>query len=477
MFKTASEVVKFIKDENVEFLDVRFTDLPGVQQHFNLPASMIDEDFFINGQLFDASSIRGFASIHESDMQLIPDVTTAFIDPFRDRKTLVMNFDIYNPRNGEIYGRDPRQVAKKAQAFLSSTGIADTAYFAPEAEFFIFDEVRYETKANTSYHFVDSIEGAWNSAKAVEDHGGKNLGNKTPYKGGYFPVTPTDHLADIRDEIVIKLANVGLSVERSHHEVGTAGQCEINYRFDTLLRAADDVLKFKYVVKNEAQAWDKTATFMPKPLFGDNGSGMHVHQSLWKDGKPLFYDENGYGGLSDLARWYIGGLLKHAPSLLAFTNPTVNSYHRLVPGFEAPVNLVYSAGNRSAAIRIPMTGTNPKAKRIEFRAPDASGNPYLAFAAMLMAGLDGIKNRIEPHAPVDKDLYELPAEEAKNIPQVPGSLEEVLKALEADHDYLLAGDVFTKDLIETWIDYKREKEIKPFAQRPHPYEFELYYGV
>jgi glutamine synthetase len=477
MFKTASEVVKFIKDENVEFLDVRFTDLPGVQQHFNLPASMIDEDFFINGQLFDASSIRGFASIHESDMQLIPDVTTAFIDPFRDRKTLVMNFDIYNPRNGEIYGRDPRQVAKKAQAFLSSTGIADTAYFAPEAEFFIFDEVRYETKANTSYHFVDSIEGAWNSAKAVEDHGGKNLGNKTPYKGGYFPVTPTDHLADIRDEIVIKLANVGLSVERSHHEVGTAGQCEINYRFDTLLRAADDVLKFKYVVKNEAQAWDKTATFMPKPLFGDNGSGMHVHQSLWKDGKPLFYDESGYGGLSDLARWYIGGLLKHAPSLLAFTNPTVNSYHRLVPGFEAPVNLVYSAGNRSAAIRIPMTGTNPKAKRIEFRAPDASGNPYLAYAAMLMAGLDGIKNRIEPHAPVDKDLYELPAEEAKNIPQVPGSLEEVLKALEADHDYLLAGDVFTKDLIETWIDYKREKEIKPFAQRPHPYEFELYYGV
>ena len=477
MFKTASEVVKFIKDENVEFLDVRFTDLPGVQQHFNLPASMIDEDFFINGQLFDASSIRGFASIHESDMQLIPDVTTAFIDPFRDRKTLVMNFDIYNPRNGEIYGRDPRQVAKKAQAFLSSTGIADTAYFAPEAEFFIFDEVRYETKANTAYHFVDSIEGAWNSAKAVEDHGGKNLGNKTPYKGGYFPVTPTDHLADIRDEIVIKLANVGLEVERSHHEVGTAGQCEINYRFDTLLRAADDVLKFKYVVKNEAQAWDKTATFMPKPLFGDNGSGMHVHQSLWKDGKPLFYDENGYGGLSDLARWYIGGLLKHAPSLLAFTNPTVNSYHRLVPGFEAPVNLVYSAGNRSAAIRIPMTGTNPKAKRIEFRAPDASGNPYLAFAAMLMAGLDGIKNRIEPHAPVDKDLYELPAEEAKNIPQVPGSLEEVLKALESDHDYLLAGDVFTKDLIETWIDYKREKEIKPFAQRPHPYEFELYYGV
>ncbi|NBS86102.1 MAG: type I glutamate--ammonia ligase, partial [Micrococcales bacterium] len=388
-----------------------------------------------------------------------------------------INFDIYNPRNGEIYGRDPRQVAKKAEAYLASTGIADTAFFAPEAEFFIFDEVRYETKANTSYHFVDSIEGTWNSAREVESDGGRNLGNKTPYKGGYFPVSPVDHLADIRDEIVLNLEKAGLSVERSHHEVGTAGQCEINYRFDTLLKSADDVMKFKYIVKNTAFNYNKTATFMPKPLFGDNGSGMHVHQSLWKDGKPLFYDENGYGGLSDLARWYIGGLLKHAPSLLAFTNPTVNSYHRLVPGFEAPVNLVYSAGNRSAAIRIPMTGTNPKAKRIEFRAPDASGNAYLAFAAMLMAGLDGIKNRIEPHAPVDKDLYELPPEEAKNIPQVPGSLEEVLKALEADHDYLIQGDVFTKDLIETWIDYKREKEIKPFAQRPHPYEFELYYGV
>lgn len=477
MFKSASEVIKFIKDEDVKFLDVRFTDLPGVQQHFNLPVSMIDEDFFVNGQLFDASSIRGFASIHESDMQLIPDVTTAYLDTFRVEKTLVINFDIYNPRNGEIYGRDPRQVAKKAEAYLASTGIADTAYFAPEAEFFIFDEVRYETKSNTAYHFVDSIEGAWNSAKETESDGGRNLGNKTPYKGGYFPVSPVDHLADIRDEIVLNLEKAGLQVERSHHEVGTAGQCEINYRFNTLLNAADDVLKFKYIVKNTSYNYNKTATFMPKPLFGDNGSGMHVHQSLWKDGKPLFYDENGYGGLSDIARWYIGGILKHAPSLLAFTNPTVNSYHRLVPGFEAPVNLVYSAGNRSAAIRIPMTGTNPKAKRIEFRAPDASGNPYLAFAAMLMAGLDGIKNRIEPHAPVDKDLYELPAEEAKNIPQVPGSLDEVLKALEADHDYLLAGDVFTKDLIETWIDYKREREIKPFAQRPHPYEFELYYGV
>ncbi|NDC19769.1 MAG: type I glutamate--ammonia ligase, partial [Microbacteriaceae bacterium] len=323
MFKSASEVIKFIKDEDVKFLDVRFTDLPGVQQHFNLPVSQIDEDFFVNGQLFDASSIRGFASIHESDMQLIPDVTTAYLDTFRVEKTLVINFDIYNPRNGEIYGRDPRQVAKKAEAYLASTGIADTAFFAPEAEFFIFDEVRYETKANTSYHFVDSIEGTWNSAREVESDGGRNLGNKTPYKGGYFPVSPVDHLADIRDEIVLNLEKAGLSVERSHHEVGTAGQCEINYRFDTLLKSADDVMKFKYIVKNTAFNYNKTATFMPKPLFGDNGSGMHVHQSLWKDGKPLFYDENGYGGLSDLARWYIGGLLKHAPSLLAFTNPTV----------------------------------------------------------------------------------------------------------------------------------------------------------
>ena len=474
MFKTASEVVKFIKDNDVKFLDVRFTDLPGVQQHFNLPASMIDEEFFVDGQLFDGSSIRGFASIHESDMQLIPDVTTAYVDAFRVEKTLNMVFDIYNPRNGEIYHKDPRQVAKKAQAYLATTGIADTAFFAPEAEFFIFDDVRYEVKQNSAFHFIDSSEAAWNSGRVEE---GGNLANKTPFKGGYFPVSPVDQHADMRDSIVLELEAAGLAVERSHHEVGTAGQGEINYKFDTLLRAADDILKFKYIVKNVAHQYGKTATFMPKPLFGDNGSGMHVHQSLWKDGKPLFYDENGYGGLSDLARWYIGGILKHAPSLLAFTNPTVNSYHRLVPGFEAPVNLVYSAGNRSASIRIPMTGTNPKAKRIEFRAPDASSNPYLAFAAMLMAGLDGIQNRIEPHEPVDKDLYELPAEEAKLIPQVPGSLGEVLVALENDHDYLLKGGVFTKELIETWIDYKREKEIKPLAQRPHPYEFELYYGV
>ena len=474
MFSNSSEVLTFIKDTGVVFLDLRFTDLPGVQQHFNIPAATVDEEFFQVGQLFDGSSIRGFASIHESDMQLIPDVSTAYVDPFRAERTLIMLFDIYNPRNGEIYSRDPRQVAKKAEKYLTSTGIADTAFFASEAEFYIFDDVRYEVKQNSSFYAVDSSEGAWNSGRIEE---GGNLGNKTPVKGGYFPVSPIDQQVDLRDDICLKLADAGLIIERSHHEVGSGGQGEINYRFDTLLHAADDILKFKYIVKNTALQWNKSATFMPKPLFGDNGSGMHTHQSLWSDGKPLFYDESGYGGLSDTARWYIGGLLKHAAAVLAFTNPTLNSYRRLVPGFEAPVNLVYSAGNRSASIRIPITGTNPKAKRIEFRAPDASGNPYLAFAAQLMAGLDGIRNKTEPHEPVDKDLYELPPEEAKNIPQVPASLEAALAALEADHDFLTVGNVFTTDLIETWINYKREYEITPAAQRPHPFEYELYYGV
>ena len=474
MFSDSSEVLSFIKDTDVKFLDIRFTDLPGVQQHFNIPAASVDEEFFTVGQLFDGSSIRGFASIHESDMQLIPDVSTAYVDPFRIERTLVMLFDIYNPRNGEIYGRDPRQVARKAEKYLASTGIADTAFFAPEAEFYIFDDVRFEVKQNSSFFSVDSEEGAWNSGRVEE---GGNLANKTPFKGGYFPVSPVDKQADLRDDISLKLIEAGLILERAHHEVGSGGQAEINYRFDTMVHAADDILKFKYIVKNTAEAWGKTATFMPKPLFGDNGSGMHTHQSLWNDGTPLFYDESGYGGLSDVARWYIGGLLKHAPAVLAFTNPTINSYRRLVKGFEAPVNLVYSAGNRSAAIRIPITGTNPKAKRIEFRAPDASSNPYLAFAAQLMAGLDGIRNKIEPHEPIDKDLYELPPEEAKNIPQVPGSLEEALVALEGDQDFLTAGGVFTQDLIDTWISYKREKELLPMAQRPHPYEYELYYGV
>ena len=474
MFQSNDEVKKFLKDSDVEFVDVRFVDLPGVMQHFNMPVSAFDDSAMEDGLMFDGSSIRGFQAINESDMKLLPDPATAYLDPFRKAKTLVMNFAVVDPYTGEPYSRDPRGVAGKAEAYLKSTGIADTAFFGPEAEFYVFDDVRYDFQANEGYYHIDSIEGAWNTGRVEE---GGNRGYKTRFKGGYFPVPPVDHFADIRDDMVSKLMQVGLQVERSHHEVGTAGQGEINYKFNTLQHAADEVMLFKYIIKNVAWEHGKTATFMPKPLFGDNGSGMHCHQSLWKGGEPLFYDEKGYGGLSDLARWYIGGLLHHAPSLLAFTNPTVNSYHRLVPGYEAPVNLVYSARNRSACIRIPVTGSNPKAKRIEFRVPDPSSNPYLAMAAMLMAGLDGIKNRIEPHAPVDKDLYELPPDEAANIPQVPGSLSAVLDALEDDNEYLQAGGVFTADLIETWIDYKRTNEVAPIQLRPHPYEFELYYDI
>ncbi len=474
MFSSSEELLSFIRNENVEFIDVRFTDLPGVQQHFNVPASGFTEDAFTDGLMFDGSSIRGFAAIHKSDLKLLPDPATAYVDPFRTAKTLNLNFSIVEPRTGEPYDRDPRQVASKAEEYLRTTGIADTVYFGPEAEFYIFDDVRYESKINGSSYSVDSIEGAWNSARVEE---GGNLGYKTRIKGGYFPVSPYDHYADLRDEMSIELMKAGLQLERAHHEVGTAGQAEINYRFDTLTHAADQVLLFKYIVKNVAWRNGKTATFMPKPLFGDNGSGMHCHQSLWKDGAPLFYDETGYAGLSDTARYYIGGLLHHAPSLLAFTNPTVNSYHRLVPGYEAPVNLVYSAGNRSACIRVPITGTSPKAKRIEFRVPDPSANPYLAFSAMLMAGVDGIRNKIEPADPIDKDLYELPPDEAASIAQVPGSLDAVLGHLEADNEYLQEGGVFTADLIETWIDYKRTNEIDPVRLRPHPYEFELYYDI
>jgi glutamine synthetase len=474
MFSNGDEVLKFIQDEGIEFVDVRFCDLPGIMQHFNVPAVSVNSEFFEDGQMFDGSSIRGFQAINESDMKLIPDLSTAYVDPFRKAKTLNVNMDIVDPLTGEPYSRDPRQVAHKAEAYLKSTGIADTAFFAPEAEFYVFDDVRFETKQNAGYYYIDSIEGAWNTGR-VEDGG--NRGYKTRYKGGYFPVPPVDHYADLRDQMTSSLNALGLEVERAHHEVGTAGQAEINYRFDTLARAADKIMLFKYVIKSVAWANGKTATFMPKPIFGDNGSGMHCHQSLWKDGEPLFYDERGYGGLSDLARWYIGGLLHHAPSLLAFTNPTMNSYHRLVPGFEAPVNLVYSARNRSACVRIPITGSNPKAKRIEFRVPDPSCNPYLAFSAMMMAGLDGIKNRIEPPAPVDKDLYELPPEEHAQIAQVPSSLPAVLDALEADHSYLSEGGVFTEDLIETWIDFKRTQEVDPIRLRPHPHEFELYYDI
>jgi len=474
MFKDSDEALKYLKDNDVRFIDIRFCDLPGVMQHFNVPAATFDEAAFTEGQMFDGSSIRGFQAIHESDMKLVPDPTTAFIDPFREHKTLVMNFSIVDPFTGEPYSRDPRNVAAKAEAYLKGTGIADTAFFGAEAEFYIFDDVRFETKQNAGYYFIDSVEAAWNTGRAEE---GGNRGYKPRYKGGYFPVPPVDHFADLRDEMCATLGRVGIEVERAHHEVGTAGQQEINYRFSSLTHAADQMMLFKYVIKNVAWNAGKTATFMPKPIFGDNGSGMHSHQSLWKNGDPLFYDERGYGGLSDTARWYIGGLLKHAPSVLAFTNPSMNSYHRLVPGFEAPVNLVYSARNRSACVRIPITGTSPKAKRIEFRVPDPSSNPYLAFAAMLMAGLDGVRNRIEPPEPIDKDLYELPPDEHAAIEQVPDSLPAVLNAHEDDHEYLTEGDVFTSDLIETWIQWKRTNEVDPIRLRPHPHEFEMYFDI
>jgi len=474
MFENADALLKFVDDEDVQFVDVRFCDLPGVMQHFTVPVSSFGPAVFEDGLMFDGSSIRGFQAIHESDMALFPDPSSAYVDPFRVAKTLCVNFFIHDPLTGEAYSRDPRNIARKAETYLRSSGVGDTAYFAPEAEFYVFDKVRFETKAEAGYYHIDSVAGAWNTG--TEEEAG-NRGYKVRYKGGYFPVPPTDHYADLRDQIVQTLEATGLQVERAHHEVGTAGQAEVNFRFDTLLASADNTMKFKYVVKNVAWAAGKTATFMPKPIFGDNGSGMHTHQSVWSEGEPLFYDETGYAGLSDTARHYIGGILTHAPSLLAFTNPTVNSYHRLVPGFEAPVSLVYSQRNRSACVRIPITGANPKAKRIEFRCPDPSSNPYLAFSAMLLAGLDGVRNKIEPPTPIDKDLYELPPDELADVDTVPASLPEVMDALEADHEFLLAGDVFTSDLIETWIDLKRTSEIDPMRLRPHPHEFELYYDI
>jgi glutamine synthetase len=474
VFTSSDELLRFISDEEITFVDVRFCDLPGIMQHFTVPAAAFDAAAFDEGLAFDGSSVRGFQSIHESDMLLLPDPYTARVDPFRAQKTLIMNFFVHDPITREPYSRDPRNIARKAEQYLAESTWAAQAFFGPEAEFYIFDSVRFDSTVNGAFHEVDSVEGWWNTGA---DETGGNRGYKTPYKGGYFPVPPLDHFADLRDQMVLNLAGVGIPVEKAHHEVGSGGQAEVNYRFNTLLHAADDLQLFKYVVKNTAWAAGKTATFMPKPLFGDNGSGMHCHQSLWGDDGPLFYDESGYGGLSDTGRHYVGGLLHHAPSLLAFTNPTVNSYHRLVAGFEAPVNLVYSQRNRSACVRIPITGSNPKAKRIEFRCPDSSGNPYLAFASMLMAGLDGIKNKIEPPAPIDKDLYELPPEEAREVAQVPASLDAVLDNLERDHDFLLEGGVFTPDVLETWIDFKRENEIEPLRLRPHPYEFALYYDV
>jgi len=434
--------------------------------------SQLQESSFDEGFGFDASSIRGWKAINESDMLIVPDPATAFIDRFVEVKTLSLICDVYDPLTKEKYERCPRNIAQKAEAYLKSTNIADTAHFGAEAEFFILDDVRFDSDEHSSYYYVDSIEGRWNSGREEMP----NLAYKPRYKEGYFPVPPTDHLNDIRNEMTQNLIAAGLEVEAQHHEVATAGQSEIDMRFAPLLRAADSLLLFKYIVKNTARLRGKTVTFMPKPIFGDNGSGMHVHMSLWKNGRPLFHG-NGYANLSDTALYYIGGLLKHAPALCAITNPTTNSYKRLVPGFEAPVNLAYSQRNRSASIRIPMYSPNPKAKRIEFRCPDPSCNPYLAYAAMMMAGLDGVINKIDPGEPLDKDIYDLEPEELKNVPSTPGSLEDALKALERDHDFLLRGDVFTADVIDTWISYKLDKEVKPMSLRPHPFEFGLYYDV
>jgi glutamine synthetase len=475
--RTRADVLKLISDAEIQVVDVRFCDLPGLMQHFSIPAHELSEDVFDDGLGFDGSSIRGFQEIQESDMLLIPDPNTAIVDPFRDHPTLNINCYVRDPLTGEPYSRDPRYIVQKAEQYLVSTGIADTAYFGPEAEFYIFDSVRFDQNQFSGYYFLDSVEGVWNSGREREIDGSPNLAYKPRYKEGYFPVPPMDQFQDLRSEMMRVLELVGIPIEVQHHEVGTAGQAEIDMRFDVIGTMADKLMLYKYVVKNVARAAGYSVTFMPKPLFMDNGSGMHVHQSLWKGGEPLFFDENGYAGLSDLARWYIGGLLKHAAAILAFSNPTTNSYKRLVPGYEAPVNLVYSQRNRSASVRIPLYSKSPKAKRLEFRCPDPSCNPYLAFSAMLMAGLDGIQNRVEPPTPVDRDLYDLPPEELAKVPQVPGSLNESLAALEADHDFLLKGDVFTPDVIETWVGYKKEREIDQVQLRPHPWEFYLYYDI
>jgi glutamine synthetase len=475
--RTPSDVLALVKDQGIEVVDFRFCDLPGLMQHFSVPAHELTEDGFEEGYGFDGSSIRGFQEIQESDMLLFPDASTAVVDPFREHPTLNVNCFVRDPLTGEPYTRDPRFIVQKAASYLQSTGIADTAYFGPEAEFYIFDSVRFDQNQHSGYYFVDSVEGVWNSGREAELDGSPNLAYKPRYKEGYFPVPPMDQFQDLRSEMVRVLEAVGIDIEVQHHEVGTAGQAEIDMRFDTITRMADKLMLYKYVVKNVARQRGYSVTFMPKPIFQDNGSGMHVHQSLWKSGEPLFFDEKGYAGLSDMARWYIGGLLTHAPAILAFSNPTTNSYKRLVPGYEAPVNLVYSQRNRSASIRIPLYSKSPKAKRLEFRCPDPSCNPYLAFAAMLMAGLDGVQNRIEPPTPVDKDLYDMAPEELAKVPQVPGSLNESLAALAADHDFLTKGDVFTPDVIETWIEYKTEREIDQVQLRPHPWEFYLYYDI
>ncbi len=474
MAKTPADVMKMAKDEGVKIFDFRFSDLLGTWQHTSKSIADVDEDIFEDGVGFDGSSIRGFQAINESDMLMMPIAETAQIDPYTSIPTMYLLCDIYDPVTHIRYSRDPRGVAQRAEEYLQSSGMGDTAYFGPEPEFFVFDNVQYGSTNEASFHSVDSVEGFWNTGRDEEP----NLGYKIRPKAGYYPVPPHDTLMDLRSQMVLTMAELGIPVEIHHHEVGTAGQCEIDMRFDSLLSIADKTQTYKYVVRNEARAAGKVATFMPKPIYGDNGSGMHVHQSIWKDGKNLMFGTpDDYAGLSEFARHYVGGLLKHGPSLLAFCAPTVNSYRRLVPGYEAPVNLVYSQRNRSAAIRIPTYSTSEKSKRIEFRCPDTAANPYLAFAALLMAGLDGVKNKIDPGAPSDFDLYEASSSQLRRAKSTPGSLPEALAALKADHAYLLEGGVFTQDLIDSWIDYKQENEIDPVALRPTPYEFFLYFDV
>ena len=470
---TPKELIEYGERHNAKVFDLKFVDLPGLWQHMTLTRGQFDEKIFTEGIGFDGSSIRGFQEIQESDMILKPDPDTAFMDPCALIPTLSVTCDVWDPVKKIPYTRDPRHVAAKAEAYLKGTGIGDTAYMGPELEFFLFDNVRYDQNEHEGYYHLDSDEASWNTGKSDV----KNLGYRPRMKEGYFPVPPHDALQDLRTIIVLKLEEVGIDVEMHHHEVATAGQCEIDMRFAALKHMADNVMKFKYIVKNVAHQNGKAATFMPKPLFGDNGSGMHVHQSVWKEGTNLFFDAKGYAMLSDTAKWYIGGLLKHAEALLAFAAPTTNSYKRLVPGYEAPVNLAYSQRNRSAAVRIPMYSDSPKLKRVEFRPPDPSSNPYLCFAAMLMAGLDGIQNKIDPGKPLDKNIFELDAAERAKVPTVCGSLNESLDALEKDHAFLLKGDVFTRDLIDMWLGYKRAKEVDPVRIRPHPYEFYLYYDI
>jgi glutamine synthetase len=469
----AKQVLEFAKKNNVVMVDLKFTDWPGLWQHFSVPTHELEESSFEDGFGFDGSSIRGWQAIHTSDMLVIPDPSTAILDPFCKDPTLSLICDIVDPITRENYTRDPRWISKKAANYLSMSGIGDTIYFGPEAEFFVFNSARFETGPNIGYYEIDSVEGRWNSGRA-EDFGEPNLAYKPRYKEGYFPVPPTDTMQNLRTEMVLEMENLGILIEAQHHEVATAGQAEIDMKFSPVVEMADKLMLYKYVIKNVARRNGMTATFMPKPLFNDNGSGMHCHQSIWKDGKPLFAGDK-YAGLSDLALWYIGGILKHAGSIAAFTNPTTNSYRRLVPGFEAPINLAYSSRNRSAACRIPMYSPSPKAKRVEVRFPDPSCNPYLAFAAMAMAGIDGIENKIDPGGPLDKNIYALTPEEAAGIPTMPASLEDALDCLEDDKDFLMKGDVFTPDTLETWIAYKRESEVDQVRLRPHPHEFELYF--